>query len=157
KPLCRLCLGLCLSPIILQSTRATAADLTIRPSGEHGVRVTLVEKDDELKLNPALVDQSLPTPALRLKAGESKSNEIIGNLVVSVSNSPLTVRIDDANGHKVQELQFADNSGAFTFSVGDAPVLGLGGGAQQFDRRGTIYQVRNGQVSNLPNRNGQTE
>ncbi len=147
----------CVAVGLISVARHALADVTIRPSGEHGVRITLAEAEGELKLNPALVDQSLPEPALRIKPGESKAKEKVGNLFITVSANPLTVRVEDAKGRKVQELEFAETGGQISFLIGDGPVLGLGGGAQQFDRRGTIYQVRNGQVSNLPNRNGQTE
>ena len=142
---------------LLLAANVSRADLAIRPSGEHAVRITLAENDSELKVNPALTDQSLPEPTLRVKAGETKAKQKVGSLFVTVTASPLTVRIDDANGRKVQELEFAESGGRISFLIGDGPVLGLGGGAQQFDRRGTIYQVRNGQVSGLPNRDGTRE
>jgi len=48
------------------------------------------------------------------------------------------------DGRLVQELTFdnvaATNAG-LTFRT-DAPVLGLGEGAQQFDRRGALYPTR---------------
>ena len=44
---------------LLFATVASApADLVIRPSGDHGVRVTLSTNEADLQLNPALVDQT---------------------------------------------------------------------------------------------------
>ena len=113
--------------LMISVARLALADVTIRPSGEHGVRITLAEAEGELKLNPALVDQSLPEPALRIKPGESKAKEKVGNLFMTVSANPLTVRVEDAKGRKVQELEFAETGGQISFLIGDGPVLGLGG------------------------------
>ena len=59
------------------------------------------------------------------------------------------MRVENAAGLLVQELQFAETNGTITFPLGDAPVLGLGEGADQFDRRGANYRLINGQVDRL--------
>src|SRR5690242_9861467 len=123
---CTLLAALCVAAATAVSVRSSRADISIRPSGEHGVRITLADAEGELKLNPALVNQSLPEPALRLKAGETKSKEKVGNLLVTVTANPVVVRIEDAQGRKVQDLEFAESGGQFSFTLGDGPVLGLG-------------------------------
>ncbi len=125
------------------------AELVFRPSGEHGVRVTLATDETTLRPSPFLVDQTWPTPALRLKPGETKAKEKVGQMLVTVTENPLTVRIEDANGRLVQEIAFAKEDGAISFPLGDAPVLGLGEGADQFDRRGANYRLINGQRDRL--------
>src|SRR5262245_31955671 len=100
------------------------ADLTLRPSGEHGVRITLADKESEPKLNPALVEQSFSGNGVRLKTGESKSKIQVGQLVVRVTNDPLTVRVEDQMGRLIQELEFGEG-GTISFALGNGPVLGL--------------------------------
>ena len=68
----------------------------------------------------------------------------IGDLRVTVTASPLTIRVADAAGEQVQELSL-DEVGAFTFHTGQAPLLGFGEGGAQFDRRGVVDAMRNGQ------------
>jgi alpha-glucosidase (family GH31 glycosyl hydrolase) len=68
----------------------------------------------------------------------------VGALLVSVSKSPLRVRIADAAGKTAQELT-VDEAGVLEFLTGDAPLLGFGEGGPQFDRRGAIDAMRNGQ------------
>jgi alpha-glucosidase/alpha-D-xyloside xylohydrolase len=68
----------------------------------------------------------------------------IGDLAVTIAAAPLTVRIADAGGHPIQELSL-DDSGAFRFLTGRAPLLGFGEGGVQFDRRGVADAMRNGQ------------
>ena len=67
-----------------------------------------------------------------------------GNVTVTVVNAPLGVRVADATGAVVQELSFAE-TGGLEFLLGDAPLLGFGEGGQQFDRRGAVDAMRNGQ------------
>ena len=126
-----------------------SAELVIRPSGEHGVRVTLATDETKLTPSPFLVDQTWSGPALRLKPGETKTNEKVGQMSVTVTANPLAVRIDDASGRLVQEIEFAKGDSAISFPLGDAPVLGLGEGADQFDRRGANYRLINGQRDRL--------
>jgi alpha-glucosidase (family GH31 glycosyl hydrolase) len=126
-----------------------SADLMIRSSGEHGVRVTLATDDTPLQPSPLLIDQTWAAPVLRLKPGETKTSEKVGQMSVTVTADPLAVRVEDAHGRLVQEIEFAKTSGAFSFPLGDAPVLGLGEGADQFDRRGANYRLINGQRDRL--------
>jgi alpha-glucosidase (family GH31 glycosyl hydrolase) len=67
-----------------------------------------------------------------------------GDAMVSVSDGPLTVRIADLSGRQVQELS-VDAEGVLHFLAGDAPLLGFGEGGPQFDRRGAVDAMRNGQ------------
>ena len=48
----------------------------------------------------------------------------------------------------MQELTIADADGSVAFRTA-APVLGLGEGGPQFDRRGEYYRLVNGQISPL--------
>ena len=64
------------------------------------------------------------------------------HLQVTVTQQPLKVAIRGRDGKLVQELTFEEDStnGAFSFRT-EAPVLGMGEGAQQFDRRGALYPM----------------
>jgi alpha-glucosidase (family GH31 glycosyl hydrolase) len=68
----------------------------------------------------------------------------MGTLRVTVTQSPLSVRVTDATGGLVQDLAISE-SGALEFLIGDAPLLGFGEGGPQFDRRGAVDAMRNGQ------------
>jgi alpha-glucosidase (family GH31 glycosyl hydrolase) len=68
----------------------------------------------------------------------------MGSLAVSVSQSPLKVRVADSAGTTVQELT-VDEAGGLEFLIGDAPLLAFGEGGPQFDRRGAVDAMRNGQ------------
>jgi alpha-glucosidase (family GH31 glycosyl hydrolase) len=68
-----------------------------------------------------------------------------GDLTIHVSVDPLTIRIDDKDGRRVQQLRIDPQTGVMTFALGDGPILGLGEGGPQFDRRGSADRMRSGQ------------
>ena len=68
-----------------------------------------------------------------------------GDLVVGAAPDPLTLRIDGRDGCPVQRVRLDAETGALTFRLGEAPVLGLGQGGPQFDRRGSVDPMRSGQ------------
>jgi alpha-glucosidase/alpha-D-xyloside xylohydrolase len=69
----------------------------------------------------------------------------LGDLTITPSTSPLEFHVSDARGTPVQHLKIDVDTGAVHFTIGDAPVLGFGEGGVQFDRRGVVDQMRNGQ------------
>jgi alpha-glucosidase/alpha-D-xyloside xylohydrolase len=78
-----------------------------------------------------------------------------GQLRVAVNPHPLTISIR-RNATLVQEFAFDESTnGTMAFRT-DAPVLGLGEGAKQFDRRGAFYPMVNGQLAPLLATHGAT-
>lgn len=68
-----------------------------------------------------------------------------GKLRITIKAQPLTISARRADGTLVQELILDDGTnGAVSFHT-DAPVFGLGEGEKQFDRRGSLYPMINGQ------------
>jgi len=67
-----------------------------------------------------------------------------GDVSVTVALSPLTISVANAAGNEVQRLVVPD-AGGLEFTTGDAPLLGFGEGGPQFDRRGAVDAMRNGQ------------
>jgi alpha-glucosidase/alpha-D-xyloside xylohydrolase len=99
-------------------------------------------------------------PSRRLATGTSWRKS--GAFEVALGTEPLSVRIADEHGTPRQDLRVDPASGALSFDVGDAPLLGFGEGGPQFsprpghgavpedtdvgiDRRGIVDQTRNGQ------------
>jgi alpha-glucosidase (family GH31 glycosyl hydrolase) len=68
-----------------------------------------------------------------------------GDLMVHVAPDPLQFRIETENSRLVQQLQIDAANGSLTFQLGDGPVLGLGEGGPQFDRRGWFDAMKSGQ------------
>jgi alpha-glucosidase/alpha-D-xyloside xylohydrolase len=126
------------------------AELTVAGVGERTVRITLTPLDDAGKPRPgpsSTVLAPLKTEtSLQIRDLPAPQEVQAGRLRVRVSPDPLTVTVRDPGGAIVQELVFAEADGSVTFRMA-APVLGLGEGGRQFDRRGALHRLVNGQVS----------
>jgi alpha-glucosidase (family GH31 glycosyl hydrolase) len=123
-------------------------ELSLSQVSDKTIRVEIDALDEDG--NPDAVNSSprLATFATKQKfhARELPSEKELhmGKLRLTLGPNPLTIRIHRPDGTLVQELQF--NPAANTISLHtDAPVLGLGEGADQFDRRGADYPLINGQ------------
>ena len=126
------------------------ASLTIAAVGERTVRIALTPLDEKGKPRPAtvstaLVEQKPDTKLQVTDLAEAKEFEV-GKLRVRVRPDPLTVTVSGPDEKVVQELVIAEADGSVAFTTA-APVLGLGEGGRQFDRRGNLYPLVNGQVS----------
>jgi len=122
------------------------AELVLSQVSEHTVRIELSPLDESGSPRlPAPSSVLVPFPVkekLRVR-GLSRDKQLrLGRLRVAVKAQPLTVTLM-RDGKNVQELVFDDaaatNAGV-VFRT-DATVLGLGEGAQQFDRRGACYPM----------------
>jgi len=107
--------------------------LPLRPDGS----AVAVPKNDFLQPLAAVA------PVRRLRVAAADKLVGVGAWRVRVQAQPFSVGIEKA-GRLVQQLAFETN-GVMTFALGDGPVLGLGEGGQQFDRRGGNYPEENGQ------------
>src|SRR5262249_11589543 len=118
------------------------AELTVSAVGERTVRIVLAPLDGKGKARPA-PPSTVPVglkPELKWTVrGLSGPEEVsAGKLRVRLKPDPLTVSVRGPSGQRVQELTFAGADGSMSFRIG-APVLGMGEGAKQFDRRGALY------------------
>ncbi len=93
----------------------------------------------------SLVRESWDGPVTKL-SGEFMEHAVkAGDLSVKVSASPLTFSIAGADGTAIQQLKVERASGVVTFATGNSPLLGLGEGGPQFDRRGSVDTMKRGQ------------
>ena len=68
-----------------------------------------------------------------------------GNLRVRASSNPLAFAISIAGGLEIQTFSVDRATGIVSFATGESPLLGLGEGGPQFDRRGSIDTMVSGQ------------
>jgi alpha-glucosidase/alpha-D-xyloside xylohydrolase len=92
----------------------------------------------------ALVARQWPQPALRTSALEQPATIQRGDVSVELRPDPLSARVT-SKGRLVQHIRPDVQTGALSFSLGDGPILGLGEGGPQFDRRGQADRMRSGQ------------
>jgi len=109
-------------------------EVVFMPVSAHTVRISLVPVRNG-KLQP------IPDFGALLPLTRSQSTD----LAVTVQKQPLEIRIHDAAGRAIQTLRVNSETAGVTFDLGRGPLLGLGEGGPQFDRRGSIDHMRSGQ------------
>jgi alpha-glucosidase/alpha-D-xyloside xylohydrolase len=70
-----------------------------------------------------------------------------GSMTVHVKTSPLVITVEGSDMRNVQEFTFNDANPGFSFMLPRGPLLGLGEGGSQFDRKGATDRMASGQVS----------
>ncbi len=124
-------------------------EIDVTPVGDQIVRISILSCEEggpgAISGNGSLVRTDWGEPVARVTTlSGPRSIELASGRVV-ISADPLTIRIDAADGRRVEELRFDVQTAGFTFQFGDGPVLGLGEGGAQFDRRGSVDRMRSGQ------------
>src|SRR5258708_35095801 len=89
-------------------------------------------------------DGKIPDDGSLVAAAEGKPNAS-SNMVVDVRNAPLAVEVRTKAGAPVQLFKLDPTTGVLTFQTGTGPLLALGQGGPQFDRRGVVDTMRSGQ------------
>lgn len=92
----------------------------------------------------ALVRETWDPPLVRHNVSAA-TGVLARDLVVRFAPDPATLTIQTRAGRLVQRLRLDSQSGAVSFLLGDGPLLGLGQGGPQFDRRGSTDRMRSGQ------------
>jgi alpha-glucosidase/alpha-D-xyloside xylohydrolase len=124
-------------------------ELALTAVSDRTVRVTLTPADlkpEDRRLNdsPVLAPRRWPDPVLRVAELSEPRVAELKALRVTLTPAPLTVEVSTSAGRIVQRLTFDEHTGEVTFRLGSGPVLGLGGGGAQFDRRGSFDPMSNG-------------
>jgi alpha-glucosidase (family GH31 glycosyl hydrolase) len=124
-------------------------EIQVSSISAHTLRLSILPVENgrvsAIPVNGSLVQPSWGPPAAKLR-GEVHAQTIrCGDLSLSISPDPLTFSVANAKGETVQRLTLDQTSGAVSFAAGDSPLLGLGEGGPQFDRRGSLDRMVSGQ------------
>jgi alpha-glucosidase/alpha-D-xyloside xylohydrolase len=95
-------------------------------------------------LDGVLVKEDFGKPQARMRAVAGSRAVKCGSLTVTLKGDPISIRVE-GGGRLIQELQVDRATGKLTFPTGEAPVLGLGQGGPQFDKRGSLDRMGSGQ------------
>lgn len=133
----------------LLAIQSGPVELSLTSVTAHTLRITLVpirgEKPAALLSNGALVDREWPSPFAQIRSLPQPKNIQSGDLTVTVSPHPLTIQVQRPDKRVVQKFTLDENSGALQFNIDGGPLLGLGQGGPQFDRRGQVDSMVSGQ------------
>jgi alpha-glucosidase/alpha-D-xyloside xylohydrolase len=125
--------------IAITSVSARTVRVTVRPLANHtaaGVPPTGALVRDEF--GAALARSRSLTGLARVAAGD---------LAVRFTDGPPTVHVETAAGDLVQQLTLDRAATGASFLLPKGPLLGLGEGGVQFDKKGSTDAMRNGQVN----------
>ena len=143
--------GLALGDVILrgQSTPIVVAgkrvEILVSSISDETIRITALPVDRRrMPTDESLVQAAAGRIVARR---ESVASETIraGHLSIKITSAPPAIHIDTLDGKPVQRLILDPASPDISFLLGSGPLLGMGEGGQQFDRKGTIDRGRNGQ------------
>ena len=124
-------------------------EIQIAPVSPHTFRLTVLPitngQVSTIPFNGSLVQESWGIPVAKLR-GEVHGQTIkVGSVEVRVSSNPLTATIVAKNGETIQQVTIDQETGIVSFLTGASPLLGLGEGGPQFDRRGSVDRMVSGQ------------
>ena len=124
-------------------------EIALTATSPKTVRITIVPIENgeaqPVPIDGALVKQNWTRPSAVLRALATTTSVKCGELIVRLSGNPLAIRIEDQAGRVVQQLTCDSVTGDLSFRMGESPLLGLGQGGPQFDRRGIIDRMGSGQ------------
>lgn len=134
------------SPILIGSR---PVEVTLTSISAQTVRITVQTIQDGKTLpipdDAALCKEQWGRPIERVRTFDGSRVIRCGDLKVTLSDRPLTIRVELITGGMVQELTFDATSSELRFHLGDGALLGLGQGGPQFDRRGSKELMVSGQ------------
>ena len=128
---------------------ASEREIQIASISEHTVRLSVLPIRDgqsaAIPFNGSLVRKDWGAPLARLRGTAPAQEFKAGNLSVHISTDPIVLTIKTPKGDVVQHFSVEHDTGVVSFTTGDSPLLGLGEGGPQFDRRGSTDAMASGQ------------
>jgi alpha-glucosidase/alpha-D-xyloside xylohydrolase len=129
------------------SVAGRAAEVAAAAVSPATLRVSILDaatpEPPPIPLDGALIESTW-APEIRV-ARTGARTVAVGAFRIHVDADPLRIRVARPDGRALQDLAIDPTSGALSFALGSAPLLGMGQGGPQFDRRGSTYAMRSGQ------------
>jgi alpha-glucosidase/alpha-D-xyloside xylohydrolase len=129
------------------------SEIVVRSISPVTVRITVLSLDSgptaTVPAVGALVDDGFESfgRAVARERRKARLQSIrAGNLVVRFTDGPPTIHVDTNGGQSVQRLTLDAAAPTVTFPMSKGPLLGMGEGGPQFDRKGNVDAMRNGQA-----------
>ena len=115
----------------------------------HTIRLSILPlrngRASDIPFDGSLVQKEWSGPVAKLRGELNEQSIEWGLLRVHVSPSPLAFAISTDDGKSIQQFGVDSQTGIVSFQSGDSPLLGLGEGGPQFDRRGSTDRMLSGQ------------
>jgi alpha-glucosidase (family GH31 glycosyl hydrolase) len=125
-----------------------AIELDLAQISSHTIRLSLIPIEEgrptPIPIEGSIVGQALTPSGIRINTLAGEQRVTLSQFKLTISPEPLTITVFE-NERLVQRLVIDKLRGSVAFAIADGPVLGLGEGGPQFDRRGNKDEMRNGQ------------
>lgn len=126
------------------------AEVQIGSVSKHTFRLSIlpIEKDSRVATIPtdgSLVRESWGTPIATMRRAVGARTIKAGGVNVRITAAPLTFVIETEAAAQIQKITVDEDTGILSFVTGESPILALGEGGPQFDRRGSADRMRSGQ------------
>ena len=135
-----------------QDARATAPgdrQIQIVSISPHMLRLTILPRSGgqaaTIPDDGSLVKTNWGEPVATLRGSWHSQSIRAGNLQIRAAPEPLSFEVETAAGIHIQRIEVDEATGVVGFETGDSPLLGLGEGGPQFDRRGSMDRMISGQ------------
>lgn len=135
-------------------TGAAGMQVTIVAVNPHMLRIMVAAVDETIDTyydDGSLASRHYPAALHTQRSDQPAAPEQVawGDFTVSLQTEPLRVSVQHPQGETVQELTFHPEMNQVLFQCGNAPLYGLGPGADALDRRGSQDRMRNGAGDDL--------
>jgi alpha-glucosidase (family GH31 glycosyl hydrolase) len=107
--------------------------------------IVLTDQTGRVASDGSLERDDWGRPVARFRGAFNRQQVKCGVLNIEIVPDPLSFRIFNSRTQLVQKLDIDPQTGSLSFVTGDSPLLGLGEGGPQFDRRNSIDEMRSGQ------------
>jgi alpha-glucosidase (family GH31 glycosyl hydrolase) len=107
--------------------------------------IVLTDQTGRVASDGSLERDDWGKPVARFRGAFNRQQVKCGVLNIEIVPDPLSFRIFNSRTQLVQKLDIDPQTGSLSFVTGDSPLLGLGEGGPQFDRRNSIDEMRSGQ------------
>lgn len=136
---------------VSESSPVAGRDVEVRITtvSEHTFRLSILPLKagsvGAIPMDGSLVRQSWGEPVAKWRGTQHPQTVRSQGVTIRISDQPLTFAIESASAGAVQQLTIDRESGVVSFETGNSPLLALGEGGPQFDRRGSFDAMRSGQ------------
>jgi alpha-glucosidase/alpha-D-xyloside xylohydrolase len=122
-------------------------EIAVASIGSTAVRITAaaIAGTGGVPDDGALVRAAEPKPIARARRAVPPFTVKAGNMVVRYTDGPPVIHVETAKSQPIQRLTLSAEKPGMSFLLPKGPLLGLGEGGPQFDRKGSVDRMRNGQ------------
>jgi alpha-glucosidase (family GH31 glycosyl hydrolase) len=123
-------------------------EIQVTPISSHTFRLSILPAENgsvgSIRSDGSLSQESWGAPVARLRSDPGRQIDI-GTSRLTITFHPVTILVKNETDKIIQRLVWDEKSASLSFLIGDSPLLGLGEGGPQYDRRGSTDLMRNGQ------------